>query len=119
MQHTYRNEAERRTWQNPEAILAQAGVKAGDVVIDLACGFGFFAIPAAKMVGSGGVICGVDVDKEALDELSEKAAMPPYRHRFTSVRGASSPCRYPTSHTLEALAVAIKSILASASELLL
>jgi ubiquinone/menaquinone biosynthesis C-methylase UbiE len=75
MHHTYRNEVERRTWQNPESILGEAGVKAGDVLIDLACGFGFFAIPAAKMVGSGGVICGVDVDKEALDELSEKAAL--------------------------------------------
>ena len=75
MHHTYRDEVARRTWQDPESILAEAGVKAGDVLIDLACGFGFFAIPAAKMVGSGGVICGVDVDKEALDELSEKAAL--------------------------------------------
>jgi ubiquinone/menaquinone biosynthesis C-methylase UbiE len=74
MHHTYRNEVERRTWQNPEAILAEAGVKAGDVLIDLACGFGFFAIPAAKIVGSEGVICGIDVDKEALDELREQAA---------------------------------------------
>ena len=55
-------------------ILAEAGVKAGDVFIDLACGFGFFAIPAAKIVGPGGVICGVDVDKEALEELSEKVS---------------------------------------------
>jgi ubiquinone/menaquinone biosynthesis C-methylase UbiE len=74
MHHTYRDEVERRTWQNPEAILAEAGVKAGDVFIDLACGFGFFAIPAAKIVGPEGVICGVDIDKEALDELREHAA---------------------------------------------
>jgi ubiquinone/menaquinone biosynthesis C-methylase UbiE len=69
MHHTYRNEAQRREWQNPEKILMEAGVKAGDVLIDLACGFGFFAIPAAKIIGSEGVVCGVDVDSEALEEL--------------------------------------------------
>ena len=74
MHHTYRDETERRTWQNPETVLAEAGVKVGDVLIDLACGFGFFAIPAAKLVGSEGVVCGVDIDKEGLDELREKAA---------------------------------------------
>jgi|GEM_PF-4498181 len=41
MHHTYRNEAQRREWQNPEKILMEAGVKAGDVLIDLACGFVF------------------------------------------------------------------------------
>ena len=47
----------------------------GDVLIDLACGFGFFAIPAAKIVGPKGVVCGVDIDQEALEELREKAAL--------------------------------------------
>jgi len=75
MHHTYRDEAERRTWQNPEAILAEVGIKVGDVLIDLACGFGFFAIPAAKMVGPQGVVCGVDIDNEALEELRKKAAL--------------------------------------------
>jgi ubiquinone/menaquinone biosynthesis C-methylase UbiE len=67
--HTYRNDGERREWQNPEQILTEAGVKAGDVFIDLGCGFGFFAIPAAKITGSEGLVCGVDVDSEALEEL--------------------------------------------------
>jgi ubiquinone/menaquinone biosynthesis C-methylase UbiE len=74
MRHTYRNEAQRREWQNPEKILMEAGVKAGDVLIDLACGFGFFAVPAAEMIGSEGVVCGVDVDDEALGELRAQSA---------------------------------------------
>jgi ubiquinone/menaquinone biosynthesis C-methylase UbiE len=74
MHHKYRDEAARRTWQNPETVLAEAGVKVGDVLIDLACGFGFFAIPAAKIVGSRGVVYGVDIDKDGLDEIREKAA---------------------------------------------
>jgi ubiquinone/menaquinone biosynthesis C-methylase UbiE len=74
MHHTYRNEAQRREWQNPEKILMEAGVKAGDVLIDLACGFGFFAIPAAEIIGSEGIVCGVDVDDEALGELRAQSA---------------------------------------------
>ncbi|MGZ7138880.1 MAG: class I SAM-dependent methyltransferase [Halobacteriota archaeon] len=74
MHHTYRNEIQRRKWQNPEKILTEVGVKAGDVFIDLACGFGFFAVPAAKMIGSDGIVCGVDVDDMALGELRAQAA---------------------------------------------
>ncbi|HYA33459.1 MAG TPA: methyltransferase domain-containing protein [Candidatus Bathyarchaeia archaeon] len=73
MQPSYRDEVERRTWQNPEVVLADAGIKAGDIFIDLACGFGFFALPAARMVGSQGIVCGLDIDEEALKELREKA----------------------------------------------
>jgi ubiquinone/menaquinone biosynthesis C-methylase UbiE len=76
--HTYRNEGERWGWQNPEQILTEAGVKAGDVFIDLGCGFGFFAIPAARITGSEGLVCGVDVDSEALEALrtqSERAGL--------------------------------------------
>jgi len=73
MHHTYRNEVQRREWQNPEKILIELGVTTGDVFIDLACGFGFFAIPAAEMVGSEGVVCGVDIDEVALAELRTKS----------------------------------------------
>ena len=78
MHHTYRHESERRGYQNPEQILTVAGVKAGDVFIDLGCGFGFFAIPAARITGSEGLVCGVDIDGEALEELrtqSERAGI--------------------------------------------
>ncbi len=40
-------------------------------VVDLGCGYGFFAIPAAKIVGPGGKVIGVDVDSEWLGQLRE------------------------------------------------
>ncbi len=73
MHHSYHNEEERRKWQDPEAILANAGVQAGDIFIDLGCGFGFFALPAAKIVGPKGLVCGIDIDSEALEKLRERA----------------------------------------------
>ncbi len=73
MHHSYHNEEERRKWQNPEAILADAEVRSGDIFIDLGCGFGFFAVPAAKIVGPKGLVCGIDVDSEALAKLRDRA----------------------------------------------
>ncbi len=73
MHHSYHNEEERRKWQNPEAILTNAGVQAGDIIIDLGCGFGFFALPAAKIVGPKGLVCGIDIDSEALETLRKRA----------------------------------------------
>ena len=73
MHHSYHNEEDRRTWQNPEEILAKAGIQTGDVFIDLGCGFGFFALPAAKIVGQQGLVCGIDIDGEAVGKLRERA----------------------------------------------
>ena len=55
MHHAYRNEAQRRQWQNPERVLVEIGVKAGELFIDCACGSGFFAVLAARMIGLEGV----------------------------------------------------------------
>jgi ubiquinone/menaquinone biosynthesis C-methylase UbiE len=74
MHHSCRDEAERRRWQNPEEILAAAGVQPSTIFIDLGCGSGFFAIPAAKITGPKGLVCGVDIDSEALDELRDRAS---------------------------------------------
>lgn len=69
----YDDEKERTKWQNPEAILADIGLKPGLTFIDVGCGEGFFALPAARIVGKKGKVCGVDIYKEAVDQLKEKA----------------------------------------------
>ena len=74
MHRGVRSWEERRKWQNPEEILSRAGVRAGSTFLDIGCGDGFFAIPAARMVGEGGKVCGLDIDADAIDELRERAA---------------------------------------------
>jgi ubiquinone/menaquinone biosynthesis C-methylase UbiE len=64
----------RRKWHDPEAILYKIGLKPGDKFIDIGCGYGFFAIPAAKIVGEKGKVFGVDIYAEAIKELKETAA---------------------------------------------
>ncbi len=68
------DEEERRRWQNPEAILADIGLRPGLTFLDIGCGDGFFALPAARLVGEGGKVCGVDTNGEAISRLREQAA---------------------------------------------
>jgi ubiquinone/menaquinone biosynthesis C-methylase UbiE len=71
--HSPGDEAARRLWQNPESILERIGLAAGATFIDVGCGDGFFALPAARIVGPRGRVCGIDIDAGALDRLRERA----------------------------------------------
>jgi ubiquinone/menaquinone biosynthesis C-methylase UbiE len=66
-------EKERRKWQNPEAILTSIGLKSGFTFVDVGCGDGFFAVPAAKLVGKRGRVFGVDINPESIRRLEKKA----------------------------------------------
>jgi len=45
----------------------------GNTFIDIGCNDGYFAIPAAQIVGDTGKIYGVDIDNDAINRLLEKA----------------------------------------------
>src|SRR5438105_4128729 len=51
---------------NPSSLIAQVGLVPGATVADLGCGGGFYAIPAAKMVGNSGTVYGVDIQESKL-----------------------------------------------------
>ena len=65
------DEATRRSWYNPEAILQN--LHSGMVFVDVGCGEGFFTILAAKKVGANGKVYAVDVDPKAIEKLQRKA----------------------------------------------
>ena len=54
-------------------VLRRVGVKRGQIVLDFGCGSGTYAISAAKIVDEQGRVYALDKDKEALDELMQKA----------------------------------------------
>lgn len=68
------DEAVRRAWYNPEAILKDVGLRSGMVFADVGCGDGFFSILAAEVVGESGKVYAVDSDASAIDKLKRKAA---------------------------------------------
>ncbi len=62
----------------PLELLQRAGVQAGDQVLDWGCGAGFFALPAARLVGEAGIVTAVDVQVEmvaATQQAAVKAAL--------------------------------------------
>jgi len=64
--------AERHRDIAPEKILRAAGLKPGDAFADIGCGPGFFALPAAHIVGEKGVVYAVDTEEKMLDRLRER-----------------------------------------------
>ena len=54
-------------------VLRQVGIKRGQTLLDFGCGYGTYAIPAAKIVGVRGIVYALDKDKEILDKLMQKA----------------------------------------------
>ena len=51
-----------------DQVFSYLGVKAGEVVLDLGCGIGFLTMPAAKAVGDGGFVYGLDIQEAMLVE---------------------------------------------------
>ena len=66
--------AERRAEMPPEKTLVKAGIRPGDILLDLGCGTGYFALPAARLVGPKGLVYAVDVSGVMLAELRSKTA---------------------------------------------
>ena len=54
-------------------LLERIGVRRGQTVSDFGCGYGAYTIPVAKIVSAQGRVYALDKDKEALDELMQKA----------------------------------------------
>ena len=63
-----------RQWHHPEISLESIGLHSGMTFMDLGCGYGFFTIPAAIIVGKTGKVYGVDVSAANIDRLRRDAA---------------------------------------------
>lgn len=67
------DDPERKEWQDPEKIFSSIGLSAGMTFVDVGCGEGYFALPAARNVGRGGKVYAVDINAEAVAHLKEQA----------------------------------------------
>lgn len=82
------NDPERKKWQDPDRILSTIGVKTGMTFMDIGCGEGFFTLPAARMVGPEGSVYAVDIDADAIDQLTRTAAAAGLLNIFPAVMEA-------------------------------
>jgi ubiquinone/menaquinone biosynthesis C-methylase UbiE len=58
---------------NARKQLLKSGVKEGQTVLDFGCGPGFYAIPAAEMVGDKGKVYALDIHPLAVQSVQRKA----------------------------------------------
>lgn len=68
----YLDSAERRSFLDAPRILKMFHIDAGMRLADIGAGTGFFAIPAAGLVGPRGRVFAVDVSAEMLEDLRAK-----------------------------------------------
>jgi ubiquinone/menaquinone biosynthesis C-methylase UbiE len=82
------DDPERRQWQDPEQILSSIGVEPGMVFIDIGCGDGYFALPAARKVGPRGKVYANDINPGAIERLRLQAEKEGLEHIFADVKSA-------------------------------
>jgi ubiquinone/menaquinone biosynthesis C-methylase UbiE len=67
-------------------FLKKIGLRSGQKILDFGCRVGHYTIPAARVVGSQGIVHAVDKESEALEELGRKVAA----HKLTNVKAAKT-----------------------------
>ncbi len=60
------NNPNRESWEKTSEMLNFIGIKKGDVVADIGCGFGFFSFKFAEMVGDVGKVYSTEINEDAL-----------------------------------------------------
>jgi ubiquinone/menaquinone biosynthesis C-methylase UbiE len=63
----------RDVWQQPDRVMADLGLRPGQVVADVGCGSGYFTLRLAGAVGRDGRVWATDIDRAALDGLRGRA----------------------------------------------
>ena len=61
-----RVELERDAWQRPSDVLQQLNLTPGNIVVDVGCGAGYFALKLSPMVGPHGQVLAEDIRRESL-----------------------------------------------------
>lgn len=64
----------RKRHLDPTAFWRRAGLRAGQVVVDVGAGTGYFALPAARQVGRRGRVLACDVSPEMVAHVATEAA---------------------------------------------
>jgi predicted methyltransferase len=75
-----RVERERDKWQRPDEIIRQLDVHAGNTMVDLGSGAGYFALKIAPRVGPNGRVLAVDLRQQSLAFLWIRAVLGGHRN---------------------------------------
>ena len=59
--------------QRGVSFLRNIGIQPNQTILDFGCGEGMYSIPAARVVGDGGIVYAVDSNRDAIAKLVENA----------------------------------------------
>ena len=59
-------------FRDADQALEAAGLEAGQTVLEVGCGPGFFTVPAARIVGEAGSVTALDVSPLAVEHVRQK-----------------------------------------------
>lgn len=59
--------------EEAEAVLKEAGIREGQIVLDFGCGSGYYTTPSAKIVGDRGGVYALDKSRDSLNEVAKRA----------------------------------------------
>lgn len=65
--------AQRERWQKVDDIFSALQAEEGDTIADIGAGDGFFAVRLSPVLGPGGAVLAVDIDRAALRRLERDA----------------------------------------------
>jgi ubiquinone/menaquinone biosynthesis C-methylase UbiE len=83
--HKHSNEGTIRRGHHPEISLESIGLRSGMTFMDIGCGYGFFTLQAASIVGETGKVYAVDIDVSSIDRLKREAAEKGLKNIHTEV----------------------------------
>lgn len=95
-------EAERDQWQRPTEVLHALDLKPGDIVVDLGCGSGYFALRLSPLVGKGGRVLAEDIRRLPLVFLWFRTILKNERN-ITLIYGAVNDPHLPLQRVNEVL----------------
>ena len=95
-------EAERDQWQRPAEVAHALGLRPGDVVVDLGCGSGYFALKLSAPVEKKGRVLAEDIRRLPLAFLWFRAILKGERN-ITVLHGEPGDPHLPAQHVNEVL----------------
>ena len=60
-------------FKKPKERLLEAGLKTGQTALEYGCGAGSYTLPAAQIVGPGGIVYAVDIHPLAIEMVQKRA----------------------------------------------
>lgn len=95
-------EAERDQWQHPAEVVQALGIRPGDIVADIGCGSGYFALKLSSPAGKSGRVLAEDIRRLPLAFLWFRTILKNERN-IAVVHGAAADPHLPRQRVNEVL----------------